>query len=87
MASLYAGWVITLMWPQVKDFVQETLRRWAAVGLILITLLPLFLLSIFHPSAFDITAFHDSVDHEFRRSDYANSFAELNEEAKGVTIE
>ena len=87
MASLYAGWVITLMWPQVKDFVPETFRRWAAVGLILITLLPLFLLSIFHPSAFDITAFRDSVDHECRRSDYANSFAKLNEEAKWVTIE
>jgi len=87
MASLYAGWVTTLMWPQVKDFVPETLRRLTTVGLILITLLPLFLLCIFHPSAFDITAFHDSVDHEFRRSDYANSFAELNEEAKGVTIE
>ncbi|MGI9441216.1 MAG: hypothetical protein ACR2N1_02050 [Rubripirellula sp.] len=87
MASLYAGWVITLMWPQVKDFLQETLRRWAAVGLILITLLPLFLLSIFHPSAFDLSAFHDSVDHEYRLSDYANSFAELNEEAKWVTIE
>tara|TARA_Y100000385_G_scaffold98275_1_gene101648 strand:+ start:1311 stop:1574 length:264 start_codon:yes stop_codon:yes gene_type:complete len=87
MASRYASWVITLTWPQVTEFVPENLRKWAAVGLILVSLLPLFLFSISHPPVFDITAPHDSVDHECRRSDYANSFPNLNENAKWVTIE
>jgi len=75
------------VWPLVTDFIPEAIRRWVAVGLILICLLPLFLFSIFNPPAFDITAYSESVDYEFRCADYAKSFAELNEDAEWVKME
>ena len=75
------------VWPRVAHFVPEAISQWVAVGLILFTLLPFFLFSIFKPPAFDITAYPDSVDYEFRCADYAKSFAELNEDAEWVKTE
>ena len=82
-----AGFTMFFVWPQVTDFVPETIRKWVAVGLILITLLPILLFSIFNPPAFDITAYPDSVDYEFRCANYAKSFAELNDDAEWVKME
>ena len=82
-----AGLVMTFVWPQVANFAPEPLRKWVAAGLILVALLPLFILSILRPPAFDMTAYGDSVDYEFRRAEYASSFAQLNDDAEWVKLE
>ncbi len=82
-----AGLTMFFLWPHVTDFIPEAIRKWVAVGLILICLLPLLLFSIFNPPAFDLTAYSESVDYEFRCADYAKSFAELNEDAEWVKME
>lgn len=81
-----AGLVITFVWPQVVDFAPEPLRKWICVGLILVAALPLLLLSVLYPPAFDMTAYGDSIDYEFRHAEYASSFAQLNDDADWVKL-
>ena len=47
----------------------------------LLCLVPLVAWRTFHPLPFDITAFSDTVDYEFRDRAYAEEFAELNQDA------
>ena len=57
------------------------------MGMFIISILPLVAWEIFFPPAFDITAYKESVDYEFRDRDYAHDFAELNSDAEWVKIE
>ena len=56
------------------------------MGLSLVCLAPYILWEIFFPPAIDITAYSESIDYEFRDSDYAFDFAELNDDAEWVRI-
>ena len=47
----------------------------------LLCLVPLVAWRMFHPLPFDITAFSDTVDYEFRDRAYAEEFAALNQDA------
>ncbi len=75
------------VWPHVDDFVARPVRRWVAMGLILICLAPYLVWETFFPPSIDITAFSESVDYEFRDSAYAHEFAELNRDAEWIKIE
>jgi len=57
------------------------------MGLALLCLAPQIIFEAYFPKDFDITAFSDSVDYEFRDEDMAYEFAELNEDATWVEIE
>ncbi len=81
-----AALFMTFIWPYLDDFVTPSLRKWVAMGLIIICLAPYFLWEIIYPPAIDITAFKDSVDYEFKDSAFAYEFAELNRDAEWVRI-
>lgn len=74
------------VWPQLDDFVARSLRKWVALGLVMVCFSPYLLWESIFPPAIDITAFKDSVDYEFRDEDFAHEFAELNRHAKWVEI-
>jgi hypothetical protein len=58
---------------------QGPLKRWLVLGIALVCLLPVILWETFFPRPFEMTAFSDTVDYEFRDSGYAKEFAALNE--------
>lgn len=57
------------------------LEGWLMMGTALVCLLPWYLWEIFFPPPFDMTAYADSVDYEFRDAEYAEEFALLNKAA------
>ncbi|MCE9561291.1 MAG: hypothetical protein K8U57_04485 [Planctomycetes bacterium] len=61
------------------EWYQGPFKRWLTLGVVLVCLLPVFLWEIFFPRPFDMTAFSDEVDYEFRDADYAAEFATLNQ--------
>lgn len=77
---------MAFVWPHVDDFVARFLRKWVAMGLILVCLAPYFLWEIIYPPAIDITAYKSSVDYEFKDAGFAYEFAELNGDAEWVRI-
>jgi hypothetical protein len=77
---------IVVVWPMVSDRVPRAARKWIVMGIALISLSPYFLYHTFFPPPFDITAYGDSVDYEFRNADLACEFAELNQDAEWVKI-
>ncbi len=81
--------VMFLVWPHLKNFVPDHLHKWTIIGLVLTCLLPFILFSVFFPPVIDLevdTLTH-SVDYQFRKSEYAASFAKLNDDADWVKIE
>ncbi|KAA5538019.1 hypothetical protein FYK55_27770 [Roseiconus nitratireducens] len=86
LTLLVAGMFMTFVWPHVDDFVAHALRKWVALGLILICLTPYIFWEIVFPPAIDITAYKNSVDYEFRDPEYAFEFADLNADADWVRI-
>lgn len=82
--TVAALWFI---WPSLKDSVPQGLRKWAMMGLALLCVLPQILFEVFYAKPFDITAFSDSVDYEFKSKDYALEFATLNLDAPWVKVE
>lgn len=86
LTLVIASVFMIFLWPQVDDFVARSLRKWVALGLIIVCLSPYLLWEIIYPPAIDITAFKDSVDYEFRDADFAYEFAELNSDAEWVRI-
>lgn len=79
--------VMFLVWPYLDDFVARSLRKWVAMGLALASISPYIFWETFFPPSIDITAFSDSVEYEFRDSDYAHEFAALNRDAAWVKID
>jgi hypothetical protein len=75
------------VWPYLNDFVARSIRKWVALALIIVCLLPWFLWDTIFPPSIDITAYRDNVDYEFRDADYAYEFAALNEDADWVKVE
>ena len=57
------------------------------MGFVIVCLAPYILWETYFPPSIDITAYSESVDYEFRDSDYAYSFAALNEDAEWVKVE
>ena len=66
---------------------RKTFRKWAMMGLVLMCISPWLLYSVYSPQPFDMTAYSDSVTYEFRDTEYAHEFAELNEDAEWIEIE
>lgn len=56
-------------------------RSWLMMGTALVCALPWLLWEIFFPPPFDMTAYADSVDYQFRDAEYAEEFAVLNKAA------
>jgi hypothetical protein len=54
------------------------MRRWLAMGITLVCMLPYILWETFSPPPFGLTAFAETVDYEFRDAGYAAEFAALN---------
>ena len=75
---------LELVWPLVAGSVSRGLRNLAMMGLALICLAPLILYEAFFPHPFNITAYRESVDYEFRDPERAREFAELNRDAAWV---
>jgi len=82
-----AALFMVFVWPNIDDFVATAIRKWVAMGLIFVCLAPYLLWETFFPPSIDITAYTESVDYEFRDSDYASDFAALNDDAEWVKIE
>ncbi len=79
--------VLTTIWPAIEANVPLGLRKWAIMGIVFAFCIPYFLFDVFWPVAFDITAYENSIDYEFRESDYAIEFAILNTEVEWVKLE
>jgi hypothetical protein len=54
------------------------IKRWAAMGIALACMLPWFAWEIVFPPPFDLTAYSDTVDYEFRDQEYAAEFTDIN---------
>jgi len=54
-------------------------RRWLALGIALVAMLPYFFLEAIFPHAFDLTCYAKTVDYQFRDRAYARAFARLND--------
>lgn len=54
-------------------------KKWLVLVITLVCLLPVVLWETVFPRAFDMTAFTDTVDYEFRDAAYAEEFALLNQ--------
>lgn len=52
-------------------------KRWIALGIASLCLLPLILWETIFPPPIDLTAFTETVDYEFRDAKYAREFASL----------
>jgi hypothetical protein len=81
-----AAVILFFVWPHSDDFVARPVRKWAAMGLLIVCLSPYFLWEFFFPPSIDITAYRNSIDYEFRNKAYAFEFARLNQEAEWVKI-
>lgn len=81
-----AGVFLFLVWPHVDDFVARPIRKWVAVGMMMLCASPWLLWEAFFPPAIDITAFSKSVDYEFKNPGDAYEFAELNSHAEWVKV-
>jgi hypothetical protein len=57
-------------------------RKWIALGIALACMLPYFIWEIISPRPVDLTAYHETVDYEFRDATYAAEFASLNKSQK-----
>jgi hypothetical protein len=79
--------VMWLVWPTISADVPRFARKWVAMGLILVCLLPWFIWQAFFPHAFDVTAYEDSVDYEFRDKELAVEFAALNVDADWIKVD
>lgn len=55
-------------------------RKWIAAGVILVALVPYVAWELFHPPCIDATARGKKIDYEFADPDYAERFAELNDQ-------
>ena len=80
--------IIVLAYGYLRPLVPRDLPRFVQkvilMGLLLLCFLPCFILNIFFPPPFDLTAFEKSVDYEFRDAELAQEFAELNQDAEWV---
>lgn len=70
--------VVFFLAPWLTPLVAKPLRRWVLMIGVLLCLSPFFLWEVLFPPAFEMTAFTDSVDYEFRDANYAEQFMELN---------
>ena len=75
------------VWPLVGHQVPRFLKKWGMMIGAILCLLPQIAFEVFFPPAFDVTAFADSVDYEFRNEDAAYEFAALNQDADWVKVE
>jgi hypothetical protein len=55
------------------------LKRWLALGIALLCMVPWFAWELVFPRPVDLTAYSSTVTFEFRDEDYADDFASLNE--------
>jgi hypothetical protein len=53
-------------------------RRYIAVGIAILCIMPFFMLEAFFPPPIDVTAYSTTVDYEFADEAYADEFARLN---------
>ena len=84
---VFGFFFLVLVGPYLEGFVPRSLRKWVAMGLLLLCLSPWFLWEVLFPPAIDITAYSKSVDYEFRDSNYAHDFAELNQHAEWINVD
>jgi hypothetical protein len=78
--------VLFFAWPQLEGVVARSLRKWLMLALALFCLSPQLLWSTFKPPVFDLMAFPESVDYEFRDPEYAAELVRLNNDAEWVEV-
>jgi hypothetical protein len=78
-----ALWVVL---PLVSQHLPRRARKWIAMGLAMVCILPQIIWRTLSPHPIDITCFADSVNYEFRDEHIAQEFAELNQDAEWVKI-
>ena len=86
MIMIIAAGVMFFIWPRLDEIVNLELRKWVAMGLILLCSTPYFLWEVIFPAPIDVTAYKDSVDYEFADARYAEDFADLNYDADWIEI-
>lgn len=76
------GLVVTIVGVSLAMYLLGTftspLRKWLAMGIALLCLLPVVLWESLVPLAIDLTAYSETIDYEFRDAAYAYEFAALN---------
>jgi hypothetical protein len=78
IAFVFAGASIAL--AILKNY-RGLFRKWLAMAIAIVCLLPFILWETFFPPPIDLTAYSETVDYEFRDPEYAAEFAELNQGA------
>ena len=75
---LIATIILFIIGPLVTPHVPASMRKWALMISLLVCLSPFFLWETLFPPAFELTAYSDTVDYEFRNETYAVHFGLLN---------
>ncbi len=70
--------VLAIIAPLITPHVPASSRKWVMMIALLVCMSPFFVWETFFPPAFEMTAFSDTVDYEFRDEDYAIQFQLLN---------
>jgi hypothetical protein len=79
---------IWLVMPLVDErFPHFAGKKWIALGVGILSIMPLVIWRTCFPYSFDMTAFANSVDYEFRDEAAAHEFAELNQDAEWFKTE
>ncbi len=66
--------------PWLHEMVSKEVRSWATLGALLVGLTPYLVWELFFPPPFDLTAYTDTVDYEFKDPGYALEFINRNRE-------
>jgi hypothetical protein len=82
VATLALVWV----WPLVEGSVPRAVRKWAMMGVALGCVLPYIVFQAFFPPPFDVTAYSESIDYEFRDAELAREFAALNADVPSMKV-
>ena len=61
------------------DSYEGSFKKWLVMGIAVICILPLITWEIFFPPSIELTAYSETVDYQFKNSDYAEEFAEFND--------
>ena len=73
----YIAVACVVAFPMFEMF-PRWIRKYAAMGVVLVLFLPFAIVSVVYPLPFEVEVDGKNVEFKFRRADYAEEFAELN---------
>lgn len=84
---LIAVIVMLYVWPHWQTIAPRFGKKYVAVGVIILFIVPVVLFDVFLPPRMDVSVFSTNVDYEFADAEYARDFAAMNKDADWVKLD